>query len=85
MPLPIFDTSSGKRREARANLAVAEAELVSAELRVSREWHLAAGRVRVASDQVRAYRDRILPKANEALRHVQAGFDEGKIYPRRCA
>ena len=79
LPLPLFDNSSGKRREARANLAVAEAESASVELRLSREWSLAAGRVRLASEQARIYREAILPKANEALERVQTGYSEGKF------
>ena len=79
VPLPIFDNSSGKRREARANLAVAEAEANAVELRLSREWNLVAGRVRLASEQARTYREQILPKANEALDRVQAGYTEGKF------
>lgn len=79
VPLPLFDTSSGKRREARANLAVAEAESASVSLRLSREWSLAAGRVRLASEQARVCRERILPLANEAFHRVQTGYDEGKF------
>ena len=67
MPLPLFDTSSGKRREARATLAAAEAESVSVHLRLSREWNNALERLRVASEQARAYH------------RVQTGYDEGKF------
>ena len=79
VPLPILDNSSGKRREAHANLAVAEAESNAVELRLSREWSLAASRVRLASEQARTYREQILPKATEALDQVQAGYNEGKF------
>ncbi|MDD5349990.1 MAG: TolC family protein [Chthoniobacteraceae bacterium] len=78
IPLPIFDDASGKRREARANLAVAEAEAEAAQLRLLREWNSAAERVRTASEQAKTLRERVLPKASEALRRMQAGFDEGK-------
>jgi cobalt-zinc-cadmium efflux system outer membrane protein len=79
VPLPLFDDSSGKRREARANLKVAEAESTLVELRLSRECSLAAGRARLASEQARIYREQILPKANEALERVQTGYGEGKF------
>ena len=35
--------------------------------------------MRTAAEQVANYRERILPKANEALRLVQRGFEEGKF------
>ncbi|MEI6561455.1 MAG: TolC family protein [Verrucomicrobiota bacterium] len=79
VPLPLFDTSIGKRREARANLAVAEAESASVDLRLSNEWSLTAGRVRLSSEQARVYRERVLPQANEAFHRVQTGYDEGKF------
>lgn len=79
VPLPLFDTSSGKRREARANLAVAEAESAAADLRLNRERNAGVERLRVASEQARAYRERIIPKANEAFSRVQTGYDEGKF------
>ena len=79
IPLPIVDSSSGKRQEARANLAVAQAEAEAIALRLSREWSNAAERVRVASAQAQIYRKRVLPKANQALSRMQSGYDEGKF------
>jgi cobalt-zinc-cadmium efflux system outer membrane protein len=35
--------------------------------------------LRTAVEQVANYRERILPRANEALRLVQRGFEEGKF------
>ncbi len=43
------------------------------------EWANALKRYRVAAEQVANYRERILPKANEALRLVRTGFEEGKF------
>jgi len=40
---------------------------------------MASQRLRTTAEQVASYRDRILPKANEALRLVQRGFEEGKF------
>ena len=79
VPLPLFDTSSGKRREARAHVAVAEAESAAVDLRLNREWSNGVERLRVASEQALVYRERILPKANEAFSRVQTGYDEGKF------
>jgi len=79
VPMPIIDRSKGRRQEARANVAVAEAELAATEQRLLRDWGMASQRLRTAAQQVAGYRERILPKANEALRLVQRGFEEGKF------
>ena len=79
LPVPIIDTGKGKKQEAQANVSVADAELASVEQRLSRDWRTASLRLRIAADQVAKYRERILPKANEALRLVQTGFEQGKF------
>jgi cobalt-zinc-cadmium efflux system outer membrane protein len=79
LPLPIVDRSKGRKREAEANVGVAEAELVATEQRLLREWGTVSQRFRTAAEQVATYRERILPKANTALRLVQTGFQEGKF------
>ena len=40
-----------------------------------REWGTLSQQLRAAAEQVAAYRDRILPKADRALRLVQTGFE----------
>jgi cobalt-zinc-cadmium efflux system outer membrane protein len=79
LPLPIIDHGKGKNQEAQANLSVAEAELAGVEQRLLREWRTASQRLRTSADQVANYRERILPKANEALRLVRTGFEQGKF------
>jgi cobalt-zinc-cadmium efflux system outer membrane protein len=79
VPLPIIDRSKGKKQEAQANVSVTDAELVSVEQRLLRDWGMARQRLRTAAEQVANYRERILPKANEALRLVQTGFEQGKF------
>jgi len=79
VPLPILDTGQGKKQEARANVDVAEAELVRVQHALLREWTSAQNRYRTAVEQVRNYRERLLPKATEALRLVRTGFEEGKF------
>jgi outer membrane protein, heavy metal efflux system len=79
IPLPIIDRSKGRKQEARANVAAAEAELEAIEQRLLRDWGTASQRWRTAAQQVASYRERILPKANEALRLLQRGFEEGKF------
>jgi len=78
-PLPILDRGKGRQQEARANVSVAEAELQVVQQQLQREWANAQTRYRTATEQVNRYRDRILPKADEALRLVQTGFEQGKF------
>lgn len=79
LPLPIIDRSKGRKLEARANVTIAEAELAALRQRLMAEWNKAGQRYRAAVEQAAGYRDRILPKAGEALRLVQKGFEEGKF------
>jgi outer membrane protein, heavy metal efflux system len=79
VPMPIIDRSKGRKQEAHANVSVAEAELVAVEQRLLRDWGMASQRLRTAVEQAANYRERILPKANEALHLLQRGFEEGKF------
>lgn len=79
VPLPILDRAKGTQQEARANVRVAEAEQHAVQQQLRREWANAQERYRVAVQQVSNYRERILPKANDALRLVQTGFEQGKF------
>jgi outer membrane protein, heavy metal efflux system len=79
VPLPIIDRSKGRKQEAKANAAAAEAEMMATEQRLLRDWGVASQRLRTAAQQVASYRERILPKATEALRLLQRGFEEGKF------
>jgi outer membrane protein TolC len=79
VPLPLLDTGKGRRQEAAANSLGAEAELVATRQMLEREWSTALHRYQTALRQVGNYRERILPKAEEALSLVQTGFKEGKF------
>jgi cobalt-zinc-cadmium efflux system outer membrane protein len=79
VPVPLIDRSKGRKQEAQANTATAEAELAATEQWLLREWGSASQRMRTAAEQAARYRERILPKAKEALRLVQRGFEEGKF------
>jgi cobalt-zinc-cadmium efflux system outer membrane protein len=79
VPLPILDRGKGRQQEARANVNVAEAELHAVQQQLQREWANAQKRYRAATAQVANYRERMLPKAAEALRLVQTGFEQGKF------
>lgn len=79
LPLPIIDRSRGRQREARANAALAEAEAAAVEQRWRQAWEAARLRLRTAAEQAANCRERILPKADAALRLVQTGFEQGKF------
>jgi cobalt-zinc-cadmium efflux system outer membrane protein len=79
VPLPIIDRSKGKKQEAQANVRIAEADQAVIEQRLLRAWGTLSKRYRTSLEQVANYRERILPKANEALRLVQSGFEQGKF------
>jgi cobalt-zinc-cadmium efflux system outer membrane protein len=79
VPLPVIDRSKGKMQEAQANVRMAEAGQTAVEQRLLRAWGTASKRYRTAIEQVAGYRERILPKADEALRLVQSGFEQGKF------
>jgi cobalt-zinc-cadmium efflux system outer membrane protein len=79
VPLPVIDRSRGGKRERRALVEEARAEVEAEEHRLLREWADARARLRVAAEQAKAYRERILPKADEALRLVRIGFEQGKF------
>jgi cobalt-zinc-cadmium efflux system outer membrane protein len=79
VPLPVIDRSKGRKQEAQANVLMAEAGQTAVEQRLLRAWGTASKRYRTAIEQVAGYRERILPKASEALRLVQSGFEQGKF------
>jgi cobalt-zinc-cadmium efflux system outer membrane protein len=79
IPLPVLDSSKGRKAEAIARVSVAQAELDAIEQALQREWSQATKRYRIAGEQATAYREQILPKTREALRLVQTGFEEGKF------
>lgn len=79
LPLPLFDRARGTRRESQGNVAAARAELDAARQQLQRQQADAVQRYRTAIVQVGLYRDQILPKAAEALRLVQTGFEQGKF------
>lgn len=79
LPLPLFDRSKGRVQEARAGVAEADAELAATEQKLLAEWQSAVIRFKVAASQVAAYRDRMLPKSEQALGLVKTGFEQGKF------
>lgn len=79
LPFPLIDRSQGRKREARALAQVAQFDLAGTEQQLIQELDVVAARLSAAADQVEAYRDRILPKAEDAFGLVRGGFDAGKF------
>jgi outer membrane protein, heavy metal efflux system len=79
VPLPLLDRAQGRKRETLALADLARADRTATEQRLLQELGIAGARLRGAIEQVDAYRDRILPKADEALRLVRGGFEAGKF------
>lgn len=79
LPLPLFDRGQGRKRETRALAAMARYDLTATEQRLAQEFAVTEARLRAAGEQVEAYRTRILPKAEEALKLVRGGFEAGKF------
>lgn len=79
LPLPLFDRSQGRQREARAQSDIVRHDLSATELRLSRNLAVLDERLRAAGRQVESYRTRILPKADGALRLVRTGYEAGKF------
>ncbi len=65
--------------EAAAELEIARNEVAAAEVLLATRFDAAVSRYRAAARQVESYRDKILPKAANAVKLVERGFAEGKF------
>lgn len=79
VPLPILDRSRGRRQETGARVTEASFEYDGVRQALRREWRNARLRYTAALEQVRVYRDRVIPRALEALRLTREGFEQGKF------
>lgn len=79
LPLPLINRRHGLIQEAGAELKIAQSELLGVELALTTKLRAAHKRYLSASRQVEAYRDRILPKADEAVELAEKGFAEGRF------
>ncbi len=79
LPLPLINNRKGLVQEAGANLKIAQSELKEVELALTTQLRSSYQRYVAAARQVEAYRDRILPKADEAVSLVNKGFAEGRF------
>lgn len=79
LPLPLLNRSKGLKKETSASVKAAEAELIATRQQLQTQFARARNNYLSSSRQVASYREQILPKAAEALRLVQRGFEEGKF------
>ena len=79
LPLPIIDRGQAKISKAFAESEIAAARLTAVEQALLGEFNQLKIGHHAAMQKVMAYRERILPKSDEALRMVQMGFEEGKF------
>ncbi len=79
LPLPLFDKNQGARREATAMLERTELDRVAAESRLkSLLFEMHRGLMR-AMMEVESSRREVLPLAEEALAHGEAGYRAGRF------
>ena len=77
--VPIFDRAGGLRREKRAALEAARYDLEAAQTEFEASRRKTEAVLGTALARALAYRDRILPRSDEALALVRGGFDAGKF------
>jgi cobalt-zinc-cadmium efflux system outer membrane protein len=79
VPLPLFDRAQGRERETRALAEISRLDQTAMQQRLAQEWDTAIARLESAQSAADAYRIRILPRTQEALRLVRQGYEAGKF------
>lgn len=79
VPLPGFQRNQGERARARADLAVAEAELTAARMQLRVQLAEARSEMAAAAQRTRAYGTEILPRFAENLALLRRSFEVGEI------
>jgi cobalt-zinc-cadmium efflux system outer membrane protein len=75
--IPIWNRNQGNIQAARAEVARAQADVHQVELRLTERLTAAYQRYTTAQRQESAYRERITPGAEEALKLVRVGYEKG--------
>jgi cobalt-zinc-cadmium efflux system outer membrane protein len=76
-PIPIWNRNQGNIQAARAEVARTQADVRQVELRLTERLAAAYQRYATAHRQESAYRERIIPGAEEALKLVRVGYEKG--------
>lgn len=79
LPLPLVNRRKGAIQEADAELKIAQSELGALELALTTRLRSISQKYVAASTQVITYRDRILPKSEEAVKLTDKGYGEGRF------
>ncbi len=77
VPLPVFNRNQGMIRETRGMLAAAQGELSDAERSLASELVADFAALSAATDEVAAWRDRLVPLAKEAETAAKSAFAQG--------
>lgn len=77
LPLPLFNRQQGRLREARAEVAAAEARARGRENDLSRELRTSHSTLARAMATVTLLRDEILPRTHRILQHAEARYATG--------
>ena len=79
IPIPIFDANQGNIQRASAELGAARSVVAQIRLEIQDRLAVVFRRYLNARQQVERYSDRILPRANEALDLVTAGYQQRQV------
>jgi len=79
VPLPLFNRNQGAIAQAQAEVAAAERAIEQLELDLQNRLAPVFQRYASAANQVRRYRERILPQAEESLSLVRRGYEAGEF------
>jgi len=79
VPLPVFDRNQGNIRRAQAEWFAARADVERTELELQDRLAVAYRRYANARQQVERYGGQIVPKAQQSLELVSAGYEQGQV------
>jgi len=79
IPLPLFNRTQGKVREARAEAAAAEARLQLTQNELSARLHQSYAQLTTALANTKAFKSEILPLAEAVLTATEARYAEGDV------
>ena len=79
VPLPFWNKNEGNIASANAQIFKAQATVEQVQNVIAKQMADAAGRYRIADQQVRRYELKIIPKAREGVKIMQEGFAQGQF------
>jgi len=79
IPLPVWNKNQGNISAAQASITKSQQAVARTELEIARQLADAIGRFQQSEQQVVRYRDRILPRTQEAVEVSRAGIASGQL------